>query len=187
MRVISGIHKGRRILAPKNLPVRPTTDRSKEGLFNILQHRLDFKSIQVLDLFAGTGSISYEFSSRGTKHVSAIDQNRSCVQFIKKVSIDLEMKIIAIQEECFRFLEQNSISYDLIFADPPYNFEIDDYKKIILLSKKSLSKKGIVIIEHFKQIKLSEIQGFSFDRVYGNNVFSFFNYTKKQAYKPDSV
>ena len=116
MRVISGVHKGRRIQAPKNLPVRPTTDRSKEGLFNILQHRLDFKSIQVLDLFAGTGSISYEFSSRGTKHVSAIDQNRSCVQFIKKVSIDLEMKIIAIQEECFRFLEQNSISYDLIFA-----------------------------------------------------------------------
>ena len=104
MRVISGVHKGRRIQAPKNLPVRPTTDRSKEGLFNILQHRLDFKSIQVLDLFAGTGSISYEFSSRGTKHVSAIDQNRSCVQFIKKVSIDLEMKIIAIQEECFRFL-----------------------------------------------------------------------------------
>ena len=66
MRVISGVHKGRRILAPKNLPVRPTTGRSKEGLFNILQHRLDFKTIQVLDLFAGTGSISYEFSSRGT-------------------------------------------------------------------------------------------------------------------------
>tara|TARA_B100000497_G_C7308032_1_gene207845 strand:- start:6 stop:536 length:531 start_codon:yes stop_codon:yes gene_type:complete len=174
MRVISGVHKGRRIQAPKNLPVRPTTDRSKEGLFNILHHRLDFKNIQVLDLFAGTGNISYEFSSRGTKHVSAIDQNRNCVQFIKKVAIALEMKIIAIQEECFRFLEQNSISYDLIFADPPYNFEIDDYKKIILLSKKCLSKKGFVIIEHFKQIKLSEIQGFSFDRVYGNNVFSFF-------------
>ena len=78
-------------------------------------------------------------------------------------------------------------SIDLVFADPPYNFEIDDYKKIILLSKKSLSKKGIVIIEHFKQMKLSEIQGFSFERVYGNNVFSFFIYKKKQAYKPDSV
>ena len=89
------------------------------------------------------------------------------------------MKIIAIQEECFRFLEHNSISYDLIFADPPYNFEINDYEKIILLSKKCLSKKGIVIIEHFKQTKLSEIQGFSFDRIYGNNVFSFFYLHKK--------
>ena len=89
MRVISGVHKGRRIQAPKNLPVRPTTDRSKEGLFNILQHRLDFKSIKVLDLFAGTGSISYEFSSRGTKYVSAIDQNKSCVQFIQKTATAL--------------------------------------------------------------------------------------------------
>jgi 16S rRNA (guanine(966)-N(2))-methyltransferase RsmD len=174
MRVISGVHKGRRIQAPKNLPVRPTTDRSKEGLFNILQHRLDFKSIKVLDLFAGTGSISYEFSSRGTKYVSAIDQNKSCVQFIQKTATALEMKIIAIQGECLRFLEQNSFSYDLIFADPPYNIEIHNYEKIILLSRQCLSKKGIIIIEHFKQTKLSEIQGFSFERVYGNSVFSFF-------------
>ena len=90
MRVISGVHKGRRIQAPKNLPVRPTTDRSKEGLFNILHHRLDFKSIQVLDLFSGTGSISYEFSSRGTKHVSAIDQTGVVFSLLKKCLLTLK-------------------------------------------------------------------------------------------------
>ncbi len=176
MRIIAGAFKGRRIQAPKNLPVRPTTDRSKEGLFNILQHRLDFESLKVLDLFSGTGSISYEFSSRGTKHVSALDQDRNCVDFIQKTAKDFGMKITAIQEECFHFLEQNLISYDLIFADPPYDFEIKNYENIVLLSKKQLSMNGIIIIEHFKQKELSKIQGFSFERIYGNNTFSFFIY-----------
>ena len=174
MRIISGKHKGRRIQVPKNLPVRPTTDRSKEGLFNILQHRFDFEFMKVLDLYSGTGNISYEFSSRGAKNISSVDQDKGCVQFIQKTSMDFEMQIVSIQEECYRFLQQNTISYDLIFADPPYNFEIEDYEKVIILSKKRLSINGIIIIEHFKNIKLSEIQGFSFERLYGNNVFSFF-------------
>ena len=174
MRIISGTHKGRRIQVPKNLPVRPTTDRSKEGLFNILQHRFNFESMKVLDLYSGTGNISYEFSSRGAKNISAVDQDKGCVQFIQKVAMDFEMQIFSIQEECYSFLQQNTKSYDLIFADPPYNFEIEDYEKVITLSKKRLSIDGIIIIEHFKNRKLSEIQGFSFERVYGNNVFSFF-------------
>ena len=83
MRIISGIHKGRRILAPKKLPVRPTTDRSKEALFNILQHQIDFSELTVLDLFSGTGSISYEFASRGVPLLTAVDKNRHCIQFIQ--------------------------------------------------------------------------------------------------------
>ena len=176
MRIIAGTHKGRRLRIPKNLPVRPTTDRSKEGLFNILQNSIDFKSIKVIDLFSGTGSISYEFASRGTKNISAVDFNKKCVKFIQKTSDALNMEIIVRQEDCFLFLEKNSMSYDLIFADPPYKFEVEDYKKFILLSKKRLTKKGFLVIEHFKKSNLSEIEGFSYERVYGNNAFSFFNF-----------
>ena len=93
MRIISGTHKGRRITAPKKLPSPPTTDRSKEGLFNILQHRLDFETLNVLDLFSGTGNISYEFASRGVAKITAVDQNRHCVNFIKTTALDLELNI----------------------------------------------------------------------------------------------
>ena len=86
MRIISGKHKGRKIIAPKQLPVRPTTDRSKEALFNIIQHRFEFSQIQVLDLYAGTGNISYEFASRGAAQITAVDQNRFCIQFIQKTT-----------------------------------------------------------------------------------------------------
>ena len=174
MRIISGLFKGRRIQVPKNLPVRPTTDRSKEGLFNILHHRINFESTKVLDLFSGTGAISYEFSSRGAKNILAIDKNKQCVNFIQKTALEFEMDIIPVQGECLSYLEKNSILYDLIFADPPYNYEIKDYSNIVILAKKKLSNNGIIIIEHFKQKKLLEIPGFSFERIYGNNTFSFF-------------
>ena len=105
MRIISGTHKGRRISVPKNLPVRPTTDRSKEGLFNILQHRLEFESLTVLDLFSGTGNMSYEFASRGVSKITAVDQNRHCVNFIQKTAGNLELDINTIQSECITFLK----------------------------------------------------------------------------------
>ncbi len=181
MRIISGYHKGRKIQVPKNLSVRPTTDRSKEGLFNILQNSIDFKRIKVIDLFSGTGSISYEFASRGSKNISALDINKQCVKFIQKTSDTLDMKITVNQLECFRFLEKNSMSFDLIFADPPYKFDIGNYRKIISLCEKRLTKKGFLVIEHFKKINLSEIEGFSYKRVYGNNVFSFFIFKNKKA------
>ena len=174
MRIISGLFKGRRIQVPKNLPVRPTTDRSKEGLFNILHHRIDFECTKVLDLFSGTGGISYEFSSRGAKNIFAIDEDKRCVNFIQKTALEFEMDIISIQGECLSYLEKNSILYDLIFADPPYNYEIKDYSNIVILAKKKLSNNGIIIIEHYKQKRLLEIPGFSFERLYGNNAFSFF-------------
>ena len=107
MRIISGTHKGRRISAPKKLPVRPTTDRSKEGLFNILQHRMDLKSLEVLDLFSGTGNISYEFASRGVKKILAVDQNRHCINFTQKTAAELELDINCLQGESITFLEKN--------------------------------------------------------------------------------
>ena len=119
MRIISGSHKGRRVIAPKKLPVRPTTDRSKEGLFNILQHRLNFESLHVLDLFSGTGNISYEFASRGIANITAVDQNRHCVNFIKKTATDIGLTINSLQSDSITFLKKKVSHYDLIFGDPP--------------------------------------------------------------------
>ena len=93
MRIISGKYKGRKIYPPKNLPSRPTTDRLKESLFNILQNRYEYSNIRVLDLYSGTGNISYEFASRGSLNITSVDQNRLCVNFIKKTSRLLNMEI----------------------------------------------------------------------------------------------
>ena len=174
MRIISGSHKGRRILAPKKLPVRPTTDRSKEGLFNILQHRLNFKSLNVLDLFSGTGNISYEFASRGVANIAAVDQNRHCVNFIKKTAIDLGLTIEILQCDSISFLEKKTSHYDLIFGDPPYDWVAEAYFVLILEAKKSLNESGLIILEHSTFIDLSTGQGFDFSRTYGGSVFSFF-------------
>ncbi|MDA9577284.1 RsmD family RNA methyltransferase [Flavobacteriaceae bacterium] len=174
MRIISGTHKGRRISAPKNLPVRPTTDRSKEGLFNILQHRLEFESLTVLDLFSGTGNMSYEFASRGVSKISAVDQNRHCVNFIQKTAGNLELDINTIQSECITFLKKNTSTFSLIFADPPYDWEAEAYLNLLEQAKKRLDDSGIIIFEHSNFIDLSTGDGFDFSRNYGGSVFSFF-------------
>ena len=121
MRIISGKHKGRRITAPKNLPVRPTTDMSKESLFNILNNHFNFNGLKVLDLFSGTGNISYEFASRGAGPITSVDGDMGCVNFIKKTATELDLDISAIKSDVFSFLERNKTTYDIIFADPPYN------------------------------------------------------------------
>ena len=119
MRIISGTFKGRRITAPKKLPVRPTTDMAKESLFNILNNRFYFDEVSVLDLFSGTGNISYEFASRGTENVTSVDANYGCVQFINKTAEEFEMSIQTIKSDFFKFLENHTLQYSLFFADPP--------------------------------------------------------------------
>lgn len=109
MRIISGTQKGRRIHPPKNLPVRPTTDRAKESLFNILMHQYAFEGIAVLDLFAGTGSISYEFASRGAQQIVAVDKNTQCVHFIVKTADDLALPIRAVRAPVLSFLEKSPL------------------------------------------------------------------------------
>ena len=174
MRIISGIHKGRKIIAPKKLPTRPTTDRSKEALFNILQHQLDLTELNILDLFAGTGSISYEFGSRGATQLTAVDQNRFCVQFIQSTSQALALEIRVVQKDCLTFLEDEASNYDLIFADPPYAFDLDTYKSMVRLALLRLSNEGQLIVEHFNKIDLSSLEGFESSRNYGSATFSFF-------------
>lgn len=176
MRIISGKYKGKRLIAPKKLPVRPTTDFAKEALFNILNNRIVFHEVSFLDLFAGTGNISFEFASRGNSNITAVDADYGCVQFIKKTSDELDFSIQSIKSDVFSFLEKNKQTFDVIFADPPYDFDTSQFERItqLVFENKLLNKEGFLIIEHSKHTNLSEIAGHIESRRYGSSVFSFF-------------
>ena len=176
MRIVSGTHKGKKIFAPKKLPVRPTTDFAKEALFNILNNQYHFSGLTVLDLFSGTGNISYEFASRGAESIIAVDGHFECVKFINKTAAELDMPISAVKSDVFKYLNATSVTSKIIFADPPYNFELDSLEKMVAstFEKKLLKEDGVLIIEHSKKMDLSGLAHFSEARKYGNSVFSFF-------------
>mgnify|MGYP000227000784 CR=1 FL=1 len=176
MRIISGKHKGRRLQAPKNLPVRPTTDIAKESLFNIINNLYYFEGLNILDLFSGTGNISYEFASRGVENITAVDQHFGCIRYINQVNKEFDFSINTIKSDVYKFIEKTALTSDIVFADPPYDFSEEQFLKIatIVFEKKLLKEDGLLIIEHSKQTKLSEHPNFSYERRYGGNVFSFF-------------
>lgn len=183
MRIVSGKFKGRRITPPKNLPVRPTTDLSKEALFNILNHQFSFHELKVLDLFAGTGNISYEFASRGAEPITSVDADFGCVNFIKKTAQEFEMDITAIKSDVYKFLERSKIKYDIIFADPPYDFSPEQFDKIyqLIFENELLEDDGLLIIEHSAQTKMEHLEHFSNSRKYGGSIFSFFEYEQEET------
>ncbi len=176
MRIISGQYKGRRITAPKKLPVRPTTDMAKESLFNILNNLYYLDEISVLDLFSGTGNISYEFASRGVENLTAVDANHGCVKFIEKTSEEFDMPITVIKSDVFKYLERAIGKYTIVFADPPYNFTRDEFSQIsnAIFNNELLTEDGILIIEHSKYTDLSDLNNFDNARHYGGSIFSFF-------------
>ncbi len=176
MRIISGTNKGKRLIAPKKLPVRPTTDMAKEALFNILNNNFQFSQLSILDLFSGTGNIAYEFASRGSKEITAVDANYDCVKFIKKTAQELDFNITTIKSDVFKFLEKAYVKADIIFADPPYDFDEKEFLKIpqIVFEKNLLNQNGQLIIEHSKHTNLSDFPNFIEARRYGGSVFSFF-------------
>lgn len=175
MRIVSGKLKRMRFQPPKGFPSRPTTDFAKEGLFNVLENQIDLDSISVLDIFAGTGNISFEFASRGARRVVAVDRNFKCVKFIQSFGEKHELENLVIQKsDVFKFIEQHKGSYDLVFADPP--FEADFYDRLIdlVMSSDLLLKNGTFILEHEKRKHFEEHPNFKVARKYGNVVFSFF-------------
>ncbi len=176
MRIISGIHKGRKIEAPKNLPVRPTTDMAKEALFNILRNLIYINDIKVLELFAGSGNMSYEFASRGAGAVLAVDSHYPCIAFIKKTAASLDLPIDTIKADAFKFLQSHKATYDVIFADPPYAITEEEFLKIPeqVMANKLLKEDGLLIIEHSKHTDLSQHSSYDNSRRYGGTVFSFF-------------
>ena len=175
MRIISGDYKGQKIIFPKNLPVRPTTDIAKESIFNILNNKYSFNEISILDLFAGSGNISYEFYSRGVKDVLAVDSNLKCINFIKKESSRLRMNISIIKADVFKFFK-TKLKVDVIFADPPYSMDTKKLHLIIELIHKNhfLKENGTFILEHYKKIDFSEHKNLIESRTYGDSSFSFF-------------
>jgi 16S rRNA (guanine966-N2)-methyltransferase len=179
MRIVSGKYKGKRINAPGNLPVRPTTDMAKEALFNILNNDYYFDQIAVLDLFSGIGSICFEFASRGTTDIISVDSHNGCVKFLEKMSAELQTDIQIIKSDAFSFLEKTNRKFDVIFADPPYEMEELKFKKLINLvfDRDLLNDNGTLIIEHSRQTNVSEHPNFEQMRKYGSNVFSFFGTT----------
>lgn len=178
MRIISGKHKSKRIFAPKKLPVRPTTDMAKEALFNILNNNYYFVDISFLDLFAGTGNISYEFASRGTNNIVSVDADYGCIKFIDKISMEMDFSISTIKSDVFSFLEKSMLKVDIIFADPPYDLSVEDFAKIpeLVFKNQILLDDGMLIIEHSKHTDLSSLDHFSNQRKYGGSVFSFFKH-----------
>jgi len=176
MRIISGKHKSRRINAPNNLPVRPTTDMAKEALFNILNNRYYFDQLSVLDIFAGIGSIGFEFASRGAEQITCVDLNQGCIRFLEKTDKELDLGIQIIKSDAYSFLERTNSKFDVIFADPPYDFEQERFQNIVdlVFDKDLLNEDGLLIIEHSKKTDLSENATYTQSKKYGSNVFSFF-------------
>lgn len=176
MRIISGKFGGRRINPPTKMPhTRPTTDIAKEGLFNILQNRIDFTDIKTLDLFGGTGCISYELASRGAANLTIVEKDPIMHGFIKK---NIDMLGVAncnvLKIDVFGFLNSCSTTYDFIFAGPPYALgTIDEIPKIIV-EKNLIAPDGFFVLEHTPRNAYENFAGFSFVRNYGTTLFSFF-------------
>ena len=176
MRIISGKYGGRRISPPANMPhTRPTTDIAKEGLFNILQSRMSFDDIEILDLFGGTGCISYELASRGASKLTIIEKDPIMQAFIQKNIGMLNIEGAQVLKlDVFAYLNSCTSSYDFIFAGPPYALgTIDELPKIIV-AKKLINPGGFFVLEHTPRNDYKNFEGYSFQRNYGTTIFSFF-------------
>ncbi len=175
MRIIGGKHKRRRINPPANIPVRPTTDLAKESLFNIINNNFDFEAISVLDLFAGTGNISFEFASRGAEEVISIETDPKCVKFIRGQAETLlfdSMKVI--RDDAHHFLSICKKKFDIVFADPPYDHKTTDNIHKLVFENDLLDNDGWLIIEHGAETKLDDLEGLFEKRRYGRVYFSMF-------------
>lgn len=175
MRIVSGKFKGRHFDPPSNITARPTTDFAKESLFNLINNEMNIEGITALDLFAGTGSISYELVSRGAAYVTAVEMAQTQLAYIHKVCGLLKIDNLRIvKQEVFRFIDNTQVAYDLVFADPPYQLpnitEIPDH----VLSHNHLKKDGLLIVEHGSKTSFEGHPAFYDHRNYGNVHFSFF-------------
>jgi 16S rRNA (guanine966-N2)-methyltransferase len=175
VRIISGIHRGRTIRPPSGFKARPTTDFAKESLFNILSHQMDFEGLDVLDLFAGTGSITYEFASRGARTVVAVEMNPLHSRFIRDTCKKLDMDMVnVIRTDVFKYLHRPYQAFDIVFADPPYDHPLLTQIPDAVLTSGILSENGMFIMEHPSRSVFSDHPGFRQHRKYGGVNFSFF-------------
>ena len=177
MRIISGILGGLRINPPVKMPfTRPTTDIAKEGLFNILQNKGVIENSNTLDLFGGTGCISYELFSRGASNCTIVEKDIQMVEFIKStiIKLKLENNIQVFKQDIFKFIQQINKKFDIIFAGPPYSLHEIDNLPILIFKHNLLEDNGIFILEHTPKNHFTDYDNFSFQRNYGTTIFSFF-------------
>lgn len=179
MRIVAGNLRGRRLNPPTNIQVRPTTDLAKESLFNILRNKMDFSSCNALDLFCGTGGISFEFVSRGIRSVTSVDVNPKCIAFINKMKDKFQVdNIFTIRSDAFVFLSRSKMQFDVVFADPPYDMDNFDLVPELVL-KTFVKPGGLFILEHAKEHSYTENVYFSEQRNYGKVNFTFFKIPEK--------
>ncbi len=176
MRIISGTHGGRKINPPASMPhTRPTTDIAKEGLFNILQNNLDIPSLVTLDLFGGTGCISYELASRGVEDITVVEKDTAMYGFIKKTANEFAFtNFKLIKSDVFKFIETCTSTYDFIFAGPPYALGPIDDLPIKIFQKKLLNPKGWFVLEHTPRNNYKQFEHYKTERSYGTTIFSIF-------------
>jgi 16S rRNA (guanine(966)-N(2))-methyltransferase RsmD len=175
LRITGGKYRGRKINPPANLKVRPTTDFARESLFNILRNRIDFESVRVLDLFSGTGSISYEFASRGAQIVHLVERDMKHFAAIKRIIKDMGFSNIKpVRIDVKAYLKTCQFKYNIIFADPPYNLPwLADIPDLVIQSD-ILNNEGFIILEHPGRLKFDGHKQFFEHRNYGSVNFSFF-------------
>lgn len=176
MRIITGKYGGRKIHPPAKMPhTRPTTDVAKEGLFNIIENNISIEGLHTLDIFGGTGSISYELASRGAANLTIIEKDPKMHAFIQQSINDLQIENCrVIKMDVFRFLETTADTYDLIFAGPPYALKNIDDLPVIIREKKLLNTNGWFILEHTPANNYENEPFFKTARNYGTTIFSIF-------------
>lgn len=180
MRIISGELGGRRFNPPANMPhTRPTTDLAKEGLFNILQNHFDFEDCKTLDLFGGTGSISYELASRGVKDLTIVEKDPAMFNFIRKTAGEFGISNLSlVKADVFKFIQSCTDRYDIIFAGPPYALTTIDELPELVFKEQLLRKNGWFVLEHTPRNDYKDFPYFRSERNYGTTVFSVFLETR---------
>lgn len=175
MRIIGGRYKGRRINPPSDFRARPTTDFAREGLFNILNNRVDFELLNVLDLFSGTGSMSYEFASRGAATVHCVEKDQRHISGIKKIIKELDLENVRpIHIDVRAYLKTCSVKYDIVFADPPYELSWLNELPDLVTQANVIKDDGFFILEHPRDLSFAGHNLFFEHRNYGGVNFSFF-------------
>ncbi len=178
MRIIGGELSGLRFNPPaKNWPTRPTTDISKEGLYNILANKIDFSEVKFLDLFGGTGNHCYEVISRGCMDATYVDKFPGAIKFVKEMAVKfrIEDRMTIIRMDVFKFVKSDKNQYDYIFAGPPYGLKTIKDIPDIILGEGLLRSGGTLVLEHNPNVKLDNHPKLTMQRNYGQTIFSFFN------------
>ena len=176
MRIVGGEFGGRRFNPPARIPARPTTELAKEGLFNMLSNSMDMEGIKTLDLFGGTGSISYELASRGAADLTLVERDPGTIDFIKKTAAALAItdKLHIIRGDVFKFMKQSTDQYDFIFAGPPYALLNIDELPLLVFEIKMLLAGGTFVLEHTPRNDYQQHSNFERMKNYGTTVFTFF-------------